>query len=201
MRLNMTVGNVTNYRQNDDLPYLYSSNSELSQEEKDVKPLKNDATENLDLNTDVVYRKDMMTSIDKDEVIDKMLVSMKRTEDIEELRELKSEICSGEIYAYSIRDGKVHVSGGKGYEHKAQAYERLINSTLNSSWSYLFQGEKVSEMQLLDKIDELFKYYSKLDQDYKKIDKNDSIENHLVDAFDKWKEEHLPVKSHFDFRA
>lgn len=84
---------------------------------------------------------------------------------------------------------------------KAQAYERLINTTLNSSWSYLFQGEIVSEMQLLDKIDDLFKYYSKLDQDYKKIDKNDSIENHLVDAFAQWKEEHLPVKSHFDFRA
>lgn len=122
---------------------------------------------------------------------------MSDVQESEKIRELKGEVNPGEIYSFSIYDGKVHISGSEEFASKARVYERLVNTSLNSSWNQLFHSGFVSEKNLVNTVDGILRFY--MDEDYaiQRKDITDSIENHISDAFDKWEKTIQPESVHF----
>ena len=146
------------------------------------------------------YSKRTLLEIDKKDIFANMLEHMSNAEELEKIRELKGEINPGEIYSFCINNGKVKISGGDGYANKARAYEKLVNASLNSSWNQLFHSSSISENHLMDKIDSILHFYMDVDYAIQKQDRNDSIENHITDAFDKWEKSIQPERMHFNGR-
>lgn len=107
----------------------------------------------------------------------------------------------GEIYAISIYDGKVHVTGGEGYEDKAAAYEKLLNASLRCVWNWSWGGRAVREEQVLNKLVDTLHYYMDVDTKIRKADSNDSIVNHVGEAFEQWRADNRPMNVHFEKRA
>ena len=154
----------------------------------------------IDSDSTACYDKSILQPERRGELLERMLSSMKKAESSEKIVQYDEDL-GREIYAFSIYDGKVHVSGNEGFEYKAMTYEKLVNASLNKSWNYLFKGSMVSESKLIDTVDGILKYYMNIDNDYRKKDKNDSITNHVDEAFQKWCDDHKQREIHFDGRA
>ena len=146
------------------------------------------------------YSKKTLLGMDKKDILANMLEHMSNAEKSEKIRELKGEINPAEIYSFRINNGKVEISGGDGFAGKARAYEKLVNASLNSSWNQLFHSSSISENSLMDKINGIFRFYMDEDYSIQKQDRKDSIENHITDAFDKWKKSIQPERMHFNGR-
>lgn len=157
-------------------------------------------TGTLDPDASLCYDRKLFQPEHRQEMLEKMINSMSRAEEHDKIKELKDVAWNGEIYVSTIRNGKVHISGGKGYENKARTYETLVNASLNRSWNCLFRGSMVKETELLDKVSEVLKYYSNIDCEIAKKDKNDSIVNHADEAFQRWCSDFKPKNYHFDGR-
>lgn len=153
-----------------------------------------------ELSQESTYSKKTLLGMDKKDILANMLEHMSNAEELEKIRELKGEINPGEIYSFCINNGKVKISGGDGYANKARAYEKLVNASLNSSWNQLFHSSSISENHLMDKIDSILHFYMDVDYAIQKQDRNDSIENHITDAFDKWEKSIQPERMHFNGR-
>ncbi len=109
----------------------------------------------------------------------------------------KEKSLTHEIYCISIYDGKVHVTGGAGYQDKAAAYEKLLNASFGYAYKWSFGGRMINEEQALNKLDDILQYYMKYDQQIYQQDKNDSIANHVGDAFDEWYQSNKPERTRF----
>lgn len=164
----------------------------------DTPPVK--TTGLIDSDSTACYDKSILQPERRGELLERMLSSMKKAESSEKIVQYDEDL-GREIYAFSIYDGKVHVSGNEGFEYKAMTYEKLVNASLNKSWNYLFKGSMVSESKLIDTVDGILKYYMNIDNAYRKKDKNDSITNHVDEAFQKWCDDHKQRENHFDGRA
>lgn len=101
-----------------------------------------------------------------------------------------------EIYAISISEGKVHVQGGKGYEDKASAYEKLLNASMGYALQWHWKGGSMDEETVLSRLTDMLDYYMDYDQKVHEADHSDSIVNHVNDAFDSWFQENRP-QGHF----
>lgn len=159
-----------------------------------------ETSRSVDPDASSCYDKSLFQPEHRDELLAKMMNSMSRAENHEKIYKLEDMAYCNEVYAFSFSDGKIHVSGGEGYEHKAAAYERLVNASLNRSWSTLFGGGMVSENDLINTVDGMLKYYTGIDHEIIKNNKNDSIVNHVNDAFQRWCEEHPISTVRFDSR-
>lgn len=166
--------------------------------DKETEPV--DTKGQIDSDSSTCYDKGIFQPARREELLEKMLNSMGKVEGLEKITAYDESI-GKEIYAFSIYDGKVHVSGNEGFENKAMTYERLVNASLNKSWNCLFKGAIVGEEKLLETVDGILKYYMNIDNEYKKSNKNDSITNHVEDAFQKWCDDHKQKEIHFDGRA
>lgn len=153
-----------------------------------------------ELSQESTYSKKTLLGMDKKDILANMLEHMSNAEKSEKIRELKGEINPAEIYSFRINNGKVEISGGDGFAGKARAYEKLVNASLNSSWNQLFHSSSISENSLMDKINGIFRFYMDEDYSIQKQDRKDSIENHITDAFDKWKKSIQPERMHFNGR-
>ena len=153
----------------------------------------------IDSEQPVCYDRSILQPERRGELLERMLSSMNKAENSEKIVEYDEDL-GREIYAFSIYDGKVHVSGNEGFEYKAMTYEKLINASLNKSWNCLFKGLTVDEAELIDKVDGILKYYMDIDNDYRKNNKGDSITNHINEAFQKWCDDHQQKELHFDGR-
>ena len=153
----------------------------------------------MDSDQPVCYDKSILQPEHRGELLERMLSSMSKAANSEKIVEYDEDL-GREIYAFSIYDGKVHVSGNEGFEYKAMTYEKLVNASLNKSWNCLFKGSMVSESKLIDTVDGILKYYMNIDNDYRKKDKNDSITNHVDEVFQKWCDDHKQREIHFDGR-
>ena len=153
-----------------------------------------------ELSQESTYSKKTLLGMDKKDILANMLEHMSNAEKSEKIRELKGEINPAEIYSFRINNGKVEISGGDGFSGKARAYEKLVNASLNSSWNQLFHSSSISENSLMDKINGIFRFYMDEDYSIQKQDRKDSIENHITDAFDKWKKSIQPERMHFNGR-
>lgn len=189
---------------------IYSENS-LSNSKVDVDTdVKSNNTEGsfppietqdlIDSDQSTCYDKSILQPERRGELLERMLSSMSKAVSSEKIVQYDEDLCR-EIYAFSIYDGKVHVSGNEGFEYKAMTYEKLVNASLNKSWNCLFKGSMVSESKLIDTVDGILKYYMNIDNDYRKKDRNDSIVNHVDEAFQKWCDDHKQREIHFDGRA
>lgn len=136
----------------------------------------------------------------REALLSKMLKSMSKVEHLDKIRKLEDEAYCGEVYAYMIDNGKIRVCGGDGYHHKAHAYEKLINASMNSVWSWMPNGMIAKEKDILDQAGGLLKYYMEIDNNIRKSNKKDSIANHVEEAFMQWKTEFQPKRYHFDGR-
>ena len=154
----------------------------------------------MDTDSPVCYDRSILQPEHREELLERMLNSMSKANQSEKIVEY-DESLGREIYAFSIYDGKVHVSGNEGFEYKAAAYEKLINASLNKSWNCLFKGAIVGETELLNTVEGILKYYMDIDNDYRKQNKNDSITNHVNDAFQKWCDDHKQKEIHFEGRV
>ena len=154
----------------------------------------------IDSDSTACYDKSIFQPGRRGELLERMLSSMSKAESSEKIVQYDENL-GREIYAFSIYDGKVHVSGNEGFEYKAMTYEKLVNASLNKSWNYLFKGSMVSESKLIDTVDGILKYYMNIDNDYRKKDRNDSIVNHVDEAFQKWCDDHKQKEFHFNGRA
>ena len=157
-------------------------------------------TETISSDVPACYDKNILHPDRREELLSKMISSMDKLERIGKIEEYNPEI-GREIYSFYIEDGKVNFSGNKGFEEKARAYEKLINASLNKSWFQLFKSNVVGENELHNKIDEIFKFYSNINNEIVKKDKKDSIENHLDEAFQRWCDEHKEERFHLDLGA
>lgn len=153
-----------------------------------------------ELSQESTYSKNTLLGMDKKDILANMLEHMSNAEKSEKIRDLKGEINPAEIYSFRINNGKVEISGGDGFAGKARAYEKLVNASLNSSWNQLFHSSSISENSLMDKINGIFRFYMDEDYSIQKQDRKDSIENHITDAFDKWKKSIQPERMHFNGR-
>ena len=154
----------------------------------------------IDSEQSTCYNKSIFQPERRGELLERMLSSMSKAESSEKIVQYDEDL-GREIYAFSIYDGKVHVSGNEGFEYKAMTYEKLVNASLNKSWNCLFKGSMVSESKLIDTVDGILKYYMNIDNDYRKKDRNDSIVNHVDEAFQKWCDDHKQREINFDGRA
>lgn len=153
-----------------------------------------------ELSQESTYSKKILLGMDKKDILANMLEHMSNAEKSEKIRDLKGEINPAKIYSFRINNGKVEISGGDGFAGKARAYEKLVNASLNSSWNQLFHSSSISENSLMDKINGIFRFYMDEDYSIQKQDRKDSIENHITDAFDKWKKSIQPERMHFNGR-
>ena len=154
----------------------------------------------LDSDSTAYYDRSILQPERRDELLERMLSSMSKAEHSEKIVEYDEEL-GREIYAFSIYDGKVHISGNEGFEYKAMTYEKLVNASLNKSWNCLFKGSIVGESKLIDTVNGILKYYMDIDSDYRRNNKSDSITNHVDEAFEKWCDDHKQKEFHFDGRA
>ena len=147
---------------------------------------------------DVVYGKNVITDGDgtDQDMIENLIAAMPRAGDDEPIVPL-SDIESGEIYAISIQNGKVRVQGGEGYYDKAAAYEKLLNASLKSGWK-IWGGGIWNEGQLLNKLNDMLSYYMEIDNNIRKVDSNDSIVNHIGEAFEQWSRDNDIRSNHFE---
>ena len=153
----------------------------------------------IDSDSTACYDKSIFQPERRGELLERMLSSMSKAVSSEKIVQYDEDL-GREIYAFSIYDGKVHVSGNEGFEYKAMTYEKLINASLNKSGDCLFKGLTVDEAELIDKVDGILKYYMDIDNDYRKNNKGDSITNHINEAFQKWCDDHQQKELHFDGR-
>ena len=154
----------------------------------------------IDSDSTACYDRNIFQPERRGELLERMLSSMSKAEHSEKIVEYDEEL-GREIYAFSIYDGKVHVSGNEGFEYKAMTYEQLINASLNKSWNCLFKGAIVEESRLIDTVNGILKYYMDIDSDYRRNNKSDSITNHVDEAFQKWCDNHKQREIHFDGKA
>lgn len=174
------------------------TNNSLCGKSNDTPPVETNGL--IDSDSTACYDKSILQPERRGELLERMLSSMKKAESSEKIVQYDEDL-GREIYAFSIHDGKVHVSGNEGFEYKAMTYEKLVNASLNKSWNCLFKGSMVSESKLIDTVDGILKYYMNIDNDYRKKDRNDSIVNHVDEAFQKWCDDHKQREIHFDGRA
>ena len=174
------------------------TNNSLCGKSNDAPPVETNGL--IDSDSTACYDKSIFQPERRGELLERMLSSMSKAESSEKIVQYDEDL-GREIYAFSIYDGKVHVSGNEGFEYKAMTYEKLVNASLNKSWNCLFKGSMVSESKLIDTVDGILKYYMNIDNAYRKKDKNDSITNHVDEAFQKWCDDHKQREIHFDGRA
>lgn len=156
-------------------------------------------TTDSDLESVTYDKKDFLPE-NREELLSKMFKSMSNISGLEKIRQAVDEKSCYEIYSTRIKDGKLCISGGEGYHHKAKAYEKLVNASMNSIWNRKTNAPLAKETDILNQADDLLKYYMGIDNDIRKADKNDSIANHIDDAFLKWQSENQPKRHHFDGR-
>lgn len=174
------------------------TNNSLCGKSNDAPPVETNGL--VDSDSTACYDKSIFQPERRGELLERMLSSMSKAESSEKIVQYDEDL-GREIYAFSIYDGKVHVSGNEGFEYKAMTYEKLVNASLNKSWNCLFKGSMVSESKLIDTVDGILKYYMNIDNDYRKKDRNDSIVNHVDEAFQKWCDDHKQKEFHFNGRA
>jgi hypothetical protein len=151
----------------------------------------------------VIYGKRSVDDVDEKshKFIEGLLNFMNGVEELEFKFEDGDTINSGEIYAIYISDGKVHVQGGSGYEDKAAAYEKLLNASIKCVWSWSRNGRAVKQDRVIEKLTEIFHYYTDFDTKIQKADRKDSIVNHVGEAFAHWSIDNSPKKAHFEIRV
>ncbi len=145
---------------------------------------------------DVTYGRKSIDEVDENsqQFMDGLLTSVNHMEPF------KSELAPGEIYAFSFYDGKVHVTGGEGYEDKAATYEKLLNASLKCTFQWSWNGRVVPEEQVLNKLHDMLQYYMDIDNEIYKADSKDSIVNHAGEAFAQWSNDNRPKNLHFESR-
>ena len=173
------------------------TNNSLCGKSNDAPPVETNGLVNSD--STACYDKSILQPEHRNELLERMLSSMKKAESSEKIVQYDKDL-GREIYAFSIYDGKVHVSGNEGFEYKAMTYEKLVNASLNKSWNCLFKESIVGESKLIDTVEGILKYYMNIDNEYRKKNKDDSITNHVEDAFQKWCYDHKQEEIHFDGR-
>jgi len=159
------------------------------------------ADNNEGINDCVTYSKEDFMPENRDDLLSKMLKSMSKVEGLSKIRKLENEVDASEIYATTISNGKITITGSERYQYKAKAYEKLVNASMSRIWSRMPNMSLVGETDVLDQASGLLKYYMTIDNDIRKADRNDSIVNHVEDAFTKWQSEFMPQRYHFEGRA
>ncbi len=149
----------------------------------------------------VTYSKEDFSPENREDLLSKMLKSMNKVDGLPKIRKLENEVDASEIYATTISNGKITITGGEKYQYKARAYEKLVNASMNCLWSRMPNVSLVSETDVLNQASGLLKYYMAIDNDVRKNDKTDSIVNHVEEAYTKWQSEFVPQRYHFEGRA
>lgn len=186
-----SVDNVTEKNESND-------NNEIANKSVDNVSIANEQDEKYQTAT---YNKRTLLGMNKQDIFDKMLQGLSDVEELSKIRKLENEINPGEIYSFSIYDGKVHVGGGNEFRDKAAAYEKLVNASLHSSWKDLFGTKIVYEKDLMNKVEQVLRFYQDADYSYVKKDKKDSIVNHVEEAFMEWQKTIKPETKRFCLNA
>jgi len=92
---------------------------------------------------------------------------------------------------------KCENGSGEEYYDKAAAYEKLLNASLISGWK-IWGSEIMNEGQLLNKLSDMLSYYMDIDNQIRQSDGNDSIVNHIGEAFKQWSRENAMRSSRFE---
>ncbi len=148
---------------------------------------------------EVIYGQKGIINVDENsrKFIEGMMCALGKCSEMECTHSKEDLQRAGEIYCITIRDGKVHVGGGQGYEDKAAAYEKLLNASFGYAYRWSWGGRMVSEESALNKLDEILHHYMDYDEKIYQKDNNDSIVNHIGEAFDDWYQNNKPVRMGF----